>query len=189
MYCEYQIYLGRATLARYMYHELPGEATDVCLGPGSTTSAMSIWARIMSVVLDLWLVVSHIDHLSTQSPSHFQHPTFYSNLRIVPIYVPFISECLSYVMTYHQSECLSYVMTYHQCFLNDTMGVTIGVGTVYPSASLEFTPNFSRVCVAQLLAFCVIFCWALFISLIFLFWLVHCLSFYGLRLLIIHLVS
>jgi hypothetical protein len=82
--------------------------------PSLTTSAMSIWARIMSVVLDLWLVVNHIDHLSTQSPSHFQHPTFYDNLRIIPIYVPVISECLSYVMTYHQSECLSYVMTYHQ---------------------------------------------------------------------------
>jgi hypothetical protein len=57
-------------------------------------------------------------------------------------------------------------------------GATSGAGTAYPS-------SFSGVCVAQSLAFCVMFCWSLFILF---FWSLHCLSF-DLWLLIVSLVS
>ena len=43
-------------------------------------------------------------------------------------------------------------------FNSNTTGVTCGAGTAYPSGTPEFTPDFSGICAAQHLVFCVVFC-------------------------------
>jgi hypothetical protein len=50
---------------------------------------------------------------------------------------------------------------------NNTTGVTIGEGTVYPSRAPAFTTNFGRIHIAQSLVFYVVLCWPL---LVFFFW-------------------
>jgi len=54
-----------------------------------------------------------------------------------------------------------------QCFVDssNTVGVTSGAETAYPSGTLEFTPVFSGVDVSRSLVFCVVFCRSLFVLL------------------------
>jgi hypothetical protein len=54
---------------------------------------------------------------------------------------------------------------------------------------MSSTPVFSVVRVARSLVFCVMFCRSLFVLLLFFYWSLHCLSFFGLRLLVTPLIS
>jgi hypothetical protein len=81
----------------------------------------------------------------------------------------------------------SFIIYYRMCNKSNTTGVTYRAGTVYPSGEHEFTPGFSRVCVARSLAFYVMLCTSLFVLLYF--WPLHYMSFFDLRLLITFLIS
>jgi len=65
---------------------------------------------------------------------------------------------------------------------------TSGTGIVYPSRAHrhEVTAGILGVRVIQSLVFCVVFCRMVFVPLSFFFWLLHCLSFTEIRLLITH---
>jgi len=65
-----------------------------------------------------------------------------------------------------------------------TASATRRAGNAYPSGAPEFTPVFSGVHVTQFFVLCVMFCRSLFIVLSFFFWLLCCLSFFGLQILI-----
>ena len=59
-------------------------------------------------------------------------------------------------------------MTYNRvCNCSNTMDVTSGEGTDYPSRVPEFTPCFSGFCVARSLVFCAVFCKSLFVLFLF----------------------
>jgi hypothetical protein len=64
------------------------------------------------------------------------------------------------------------------CHLINTTCATIEAGTAYPSQHL------SGVRVTRPLDFCVMFCSSLFVLLFFIFWLLCCLFFFGIRILI-----
>jgi len=83
----------------------------------------------------------------------------------------------------------SFIIYYRMCNKSNTTGVTYRAGTGYPSGGHEFTPDFSRVCVARSLAFYVMLCTSLFVLLYFFFWPLHYMSFFDLRLLITFLKS
>ena len=68
-------------------------------------------------------------------------------------------------------------------------GATSGAGTVYPSGAPEFIPGFSGVRVARSLDFCVLFDRSIVFLLTVFYWLLYCLSFFDLRILITPLVS
>jgi len=68
-------------------------------------------------------------------------------------------------------------------------GATTGAGTVYLCGAPEFTYGFQWVRVARSLVFCVVLCRSLFVFLCLYVWLLCCLSFFDLRILIIYLVS
>ena len=54
-------------------------------------------------------------------------------------------------------------MTYHWvCNNSNTTGATCGAGTAYPSGAPDCNIVFSRVCAAQSVVFCVMFCRSLF---------------------------
>ena len=79
----------------------------------------------------------------------------------------------------HNPDIFSFV-TFHRVCKNSNITVR-GSGTAYPSRTYEFTPSFSGVYVAQSVVFCIVlggllslFCWLL-----------YCLSFFDLRILII----
>ena len=55
------------------------------------------------------------------------------------------------------------------------MDATSGAGTAFSSAVPEFTPDFSGVCVARSLVFCVVFCKSLFV--LFFWYLQACLTY------------
>jgi hypothetical protein len=69
------------------------------------------------------------------------------------------------------------------------MDATSGAETAYPSAALEFTPNFYWGSCYSILSFIFMFCRSLFVLLYFFFWPLYILFFFDLWILITPLVS
>jgi hypothetical protein len=71
--------------------------------------------------------------------------------------------CLCYLYLFTCPTRFLYQMMF-VTFNSNTTGVTCGAGTAYPSGTPEFTPepeftpDFSGICAAQHLVFCVVFC-------------------------------
>ena len=99
-------------------------------------------------------------------------------------------------MTTDMSTCrkhfpvLSSFMTYHQlCNQINATGVTSGAGNAYHSGAPQFTPDFQRGSCYWIFSFMCIFFRSLFVFLYFLFWLLCCLFFCDLRIMITPLIS
>ena len=73
-------------------------------------------------------------------------------------------------------------------YKNNTTGATYWAEITHPSWAHEFTSWFCGICVVQSLVFCVVFSRSLFVLLFFFLWLLHCLPFFNLRLLIAPLI-
>ena len=76
-----------------------------------------------------------------------------------------------------------------ETFLYHLTGATCGAGTATLPEHLSSPSVFIGVCVVQSLVSCIVFCRLLFVLLSLFFWLVCCLSFFDLRILITPFVS
>ena len=122
-----------------------------------------------------WLALypNHVSKWSNMSNRGLIHPSTLQELfgrhhYLVNRYRTSVSQILMPVMDIYfvfrnHNPDLSLFKTYHQvCNKSNTTGAKCGAETAYPLRAPEFIPGFCRVCVAQSLVFCVVFCRSLF---------------------------
>jgi len=115
-------------------------------------------------------------------------PTFYGLLTVIE----YLYHKRQRICSVHRNHnmVLSLFNTYYQvCNKSNTMGVTSGAGTAYPSRIKELIPGFCGVRLAQSFVLCVVFCRSLFVLFSFLFLPLYCMSFFELWIILSPLVS
>jgi hypothetical protein len=122
-------------------------------------------------ILDRWLLLTRtlLNHEFLVVKLKSSLRTFYGLLTVIE----YLYHKRQRICSVHRNHnmVLSSVNTYHQVYnKSNTMSVTSGTGTAYPSGVPELIPSFVAGSLAQSLVLCVVLCRSLFVNFSFSFW-------------------